>query len=325
MIARLRALNGRFDRFQRRHTALAVPLAVRQKYAEDQAGYLAASIACYAFLSVFPLLLLLATGLGYALRSDHGLQTRVLHSVVVEFPVIGPQLQRNIHSLRGSGLALVIGIAGTLWAGTRVSVAAENAMNHLWDVPFKDRPNPFRALARASVMIVLFWLASIGATLLADLAGLSGSLPVRAAGLALSLAVNFVLFWSAFRVLTVRDIAWRELWIGAVVAAVLWAVLQSLGGYYIAHELRGASATYGFFGIVLGLMTWLYLGAHVTLLAAETNVVLKRRLWPRSFSPIVEEPLTSADQRALASQASVEERRRDEQVHASFGEPAEPD
>jgi membrane protein len=74
-----------------------------------------------------------ATGLGYALGANPDLQQRVGHSVVVEFPVIGPQLQHNIHSLRGNGLVLVIGIAGTIWAGTRVSLAAGNAMNHLWD------------------------------------------------------------------------------------------------------------------------------------------------------------------------------------------------
>jgi membrane protein len=320
----LRSLNRRIDRFQRRYRPIAFALAVRQKYAEDQAGYLAASIACYAFLSVFPLLLLLATGLGYALSGNPELQRRVIHSVVVEFPVIGPQLQQNIHSLRGNLLALMIGIAGTIWAGTRVSLAAGNAMNHLWDVPFKDRPNPFLALARALIMILLFWAASIAVTVLADVSGVSGSLPIALGSVVLSLIINFALFWSAFRVLTVREVPWRDLWLGAAIAALLWLLLQALGGYYIAHELRGASETYGFFGIVLGLMTWLYLGAHLTLISAEINVVATRHLWPRSFSPIVEEPLTPADKRALKSQAKVEQRRRDEHVSATFRDPSNP-
>ncbi len=320
----LRSLNSWIDRFQRRNRPIAFALAVRQKYAEDQAGYLAASIACYAFLSVFPLLLLLATALGYALAGNPQLQQRVLHSVVVEFPVIGPQLQHNIHSLRGNLLALVVGIAGTIWAGSRVSLAAGNAMNHLWDVPFKNRPNPILALGRALIMILLFWVASIAATLLADASGVSGSPLVKLGSLALSLVVNFALFWSAFRVLTVREVPWRDLWLGALIAAILWVLLQALGGYYIGHELRGASETYGFFGIVLGLMTWLYLGAHVTLISAEINVVATRHLWPRSFSPIIEEPLTSADRRALQSEASVEERRQDEDVSTTFRDPSNP-
>ena len=59
-----------FDLFQRRHAALAFLLAVRQKYSEDQGGYLAATLAYYAFFSLLPLLLLLITGLGYALSGD---------------------------------------------------------------------------------------------------------------------------------------------------------------------------------------------------------------------------------------------------------------
>jgi uncharacterized BrkB/YihY/UPF0761 family membrane protein len=115
-------------------------LAVRQKYADDQGGFLAATLTCYAFFAVFPLRLLLVTGLGFALSGDASLQRRVLHSVLAQFPIIGPQLQRNVHSLRGSGVALAIGLGGSLWAGMGVVLAAQNAMNHLWDVRFAIGP-----------------------------------------------------------------------------------------------------------------------------------------------------------------------------------------
>jgi uncharacterized BrkB/YihY/UPF0761 family membrane protein len=103
--ARVAAFRGAyrgFDRFQRRHGWLGFVLAVRQKYADDQGGYLAATLTCYAFFAVFPLLLLLVTGLGFTLSGDVGLQRRVLHSVLTQFPIIGPQLQRNVHSLRAA-------------------------------------------------------------------------------------------------------------------------------------------------------------------------------------------------------------------------------
>jgi membrane protein len=312
-----------FDRFQRRHAWLGFLLAVRQKYADDQGGYLAATLTCYAFFAVFPLLLLLVTGLGFALSGDVSLQRRVLHSVLAQFPIIGPQLQRNIHSLRGSGVALAIGIAGSLWAGMGVALAAQNAMNHLWDVPFRDRPNPLTARVRALLLLLVFGMAGLLATGLASLAGGSSSLGVRTGGIVLSLPVNFLIFWAGFRALTVRDVGWRDLRLGAAIAAIMWVLLQALGGYYVTHELRYQSNVYGFFGIVLGLLSWLYVGANVTLLAAEANVVAYGRLWPRSFSVLTEQAATRADKRTLREQSAVEERRQDQDITVTFTEPGD--
>ena len=62
-----------------------------------------------------------------------------------------------------------------------------------------------------------------------------------------------------------------------------WTVLQAIGGYYVGHQLKGASQTYGMFAVVIGLLSWLYLQAQITVLAAEINVVRKHRLWPRKL------------------------------------------
>jgi hypothetical protein len=70
------------------------------------------------------------------------------------------------------------------------------------------------------------------------------------------------------------------------------AGLQAVGGYLVGHYLRHTSQVYGVFAIVLGLLFWLYLGAQLTLYAAEVNVVAARRLWPRS----VLQPPLAADQ-----------------------------
>jgi hypothetical protein len=72
---------------------------------------------------------------------------------------------------------------------------------------------------------------------------------------------------------------------------------------------------YGFFAIALGLMSWLFLSAQVTLYAAEVNVVRARRLWPRS---ILQPPLTQADQRALTDLARQEERRPEQAINVEF-------
>ena len=125
-------LIARIDGFQQRHPVLGFPFAVRQKYAEDQGGFLSASVTYYAFFSIFPLLLVFVTLLGYALQGDPDLQRRVLDSALADFPVIGPQLQSNAHSLHGNAFALAIGIGVALWAGTGVAPRArERARPHL--------------------------------------------------------------------------------------------------------------------------------------------------------------------------------------------------
>ena len=115
--------------------------------------------------------------------------------------------------------------------------------------------------------------------------------------------------------MTPRQVATRDLVPGAVVAGVIWSVLQAFGGYLVGHQLRHADQVYGFFGTVLGLMSWLYLGAQVTLYSAEFNVVRSRQLWPRS---IVQPPLTPADEAALTAIAMQEERRPEQDVRVTF-------
>jgi uncharacterized BrkB/YihY/UPF0761 family membrane protein len=82
--------------------------------------------------------------------------------------------------------------------------------------------------------------------------------------------------------------------------------------------VKDAGNVYGTFALVIGLLSWIYLGAHITLLAAEGNVVATRRLWPRSFSFMIEQPVTPVDKRALTQRGRVEERRSDEAVSIDF-------
>jgi hypothetical protein len=80
--------------------------------------------------------------------------------------------------------------------------------------------------------------------------------------LALSTALNIGLFWLGFRLLTAREVSWRQLRGGAIAAGVLYELLQTVGGYYVGHTLKHASNVYGTFGLVIGLLSWIYLSAH---------------------------------------------------------------
>jgi membrane protein len=311
----LRAL----DRLQQRNSRLSFSAAVIKKFGDDQAGQLAALIAYYGFVSLFPLLLVFVTVLGFVLQGNPSAQSSVLHSTLSQFPIIGNQLQSNVHSLKGSGAGLAIGLLGSLLAGLGITGATQNAFNQVWHIPHKHRPNFLTSRLRGLGLLVVLGILAIASTVAAGFvtAGGNGAL-ATVGGVLIAFIVNLLLFFTAFRLLTAEDIDTRDLLPGAIVAAVLWTLLQHLGGYYVDHVVRHAKETSGFFALVLGLLAWLYLGGQVTLIAAEINVVRARRLWPRSFfSP----PLLDADRRALTSSAETEERVQEENVEVSFDEP----
>ena len=249
--------------------------------------------------------------------ADHPqLQERILDSALAQFPVIGDQIRENVNSLDRSGVALAIGIIGALWGGMGVMKAAGNAMDDIWEVPKRERPTFVRAVVRAALLLAVLGAGIVGTTALSGLgtAGTASFLPLKIAGLVLAAVMNVGVFLLGFRVLTVRDVAFRDLVPGAIVAGLGWLALQSIGGYYVTHQLQGASQTHGMFAVVIGLLTWLYLQAQLTLFAAEINVVRTAGMWPRSLGP----ELTPADKMAYASYAEVEERRTDADVRGGF-------
>ena len=305
----------RIDGAQQAHRPFALVFGVIKKFGDDRAGSLAALIAFYAFLAVFPLLLLLTTGLGFAMERNPDLRDAVLRSALSDFPIVGQQLGAAIHPLRGNGLALAIGIAGLVWGSLGVTQVGQLAMAEVWNVPGVHRPPFVSRMLRGFGLLGVLFVGLVATTAIASVAAFDGSLLGRAVGMLLSLALNVGLFVMAFRVLTVKDVPTAALLPGAVLGGISWSLLQVLGAYLVAHQLRYASQIYGYFASVLGLVSWLFLGAQLTLYAAEINVVWARRLWPRS---IVQPPLTDADRRAFDDIALQGERRPEQSVESTW-------
>jgi YihY family inner membrane protein len=296
----------KLDHFQQRRRRLAFVVAVVKKFADDEAGQLAALIAYYSFLSIFPLLLVFVTVLGFVLQGNPSAQHSVLHSTVSQFPIIGTQLQNNVRSLKGSPISLAIGVVGSLLAGLGITGASQNAFNRVWAVPRKHRPNfLFLRLRGVGLLLVLGLLSVLSTVAVGFVSARSAGAVALVGGTLVALTINLLLFFCAFRLLTAVKIPTGELWPGVVFGAVAWQALQHVGGLYIDHVVRHAKETSGLFALVLGLVAWVYLGAQVTLLAAEVNVVRARRLWPRS---LLSQPSTDADRRALTVSAQTEER-----------------
>jgi YihY family inner membrane protein len=277
------------DQFQQRWPPLAFPVAVWSKFNKDQAGNLAALISYYAFAALFPLLLVLVTVLNIVLKNNPSLRTTLLNSALSQYPVIGPQIKASLGSIPGTGLPLVIGIVLLLLGARGVAGAMQNAMCEIWGIPKEERPGFPMSQVWAVVLMLTVGVGFVVTTFLSGVAGGAGHVITGAGAhigaVAVSLILNVGVFWLSFRIASAHKVPWRELRTGAAIAAIFWQVLQVVGGYVISHQLHRASELYGTFGIVLGLLAWLFLQAEVTLYAAEADVVLARRLWPQSIVP----------------------------------------
>jgi len=319
------AVAERLDEFQRKHRWAGFPLAVLYKYIEDFGTYLAALLTYYLFVSLFPLLLLISTVLGFVLAGDAKLQHQVLASALHQFPVIGGDLAQP-KRIGGGLIGLAVGILGSLYGGLRGAQAFQYATNTVWGVPRNSRPNALKARGRSLLLLASAGLAVIATTAL-SIAGDTGAgalgTALRLTVLAASVVINMAVFVFGFRFAAARHLSVRDVAPGAIAAAVIWQLLQSFGVLYVGHVVKHASDTNAVFAVVLGLLAFLYLSATAVLLCVEINVVRVSRMHPRSLlTPFTDNAiLTTGDRRAYSEQAKAQRRKGFEHVDVSFDPP----
>jgi YihY family inner membrane protein len=315
----IRALVRRIDSWQQRHVATAFTFGVIKKFGDDRCGSLAALLAYYGLLSVFPLLLLLFTLLGIFFGHDLALQQRIIHSALAQFPVVGQQLAKpgGISSLRANSVVrLTLGILWLLWGSLGVTQAGQRAMADVWNVPQVERPNFLARLGRSLGFLGVLFLDVVISTFLAGVVTIGGvHVVAQILAILAGLFVNIPLFMLGFRLLTPRSISTRSLVSGAVAGAVGWSLLQYGGTWLVGHQLRHASQLYGYFASIIGLVSFLFIAAQITLYAAEFNVVRVRHLYPRS---IVQPPLTPADEAVLTAIVLESQRRPEQLINVQF-------
>lgn len=313
---------ARLDEFQRNHPGAGFPIAVVYKFLDDRGGYLAALIAYYAFLSLFPLLLLFTTLLGIVLSGNPDLQERILDSAMSQIPVIGDQLGEP-DRLSGGVIAIVIGVLGSLYGGLGVSLAAQHALNTAWSVPRNNQPDPIRARLRGLLLLTTVGTSIVGLTVLNVVAS-SGLFGVAGGILALAgaIMVNVVVFTAAFRIGTARQLTVRDVLPGALVAAVIWQALQSFGGIYIRYVVGNVSTSNGVFAIVLGLLGFLYVASVLIVICIEINAVRVDHLHPRAlltpFTDNVE--LTEGDKNSYTGQAEAQRNKGFQDITVTYDE-----
>ncbi|MET4048460.1 MULTISPECIES: YihY/virulence factor BrkB family protein [unclassified Rhodococcus (in: high G+C Gram-positive bacteria)] len=314
------SIAARVDRVQRRHPVLGFPLAVIYKFVDDQGGYLAALIAYYAFLSLFPLLLLGSTILGIVLAGDPRLQQQILDSALSQIPIIGDEVGEP-DKIGGGNLGLIIGVLGSLYGGLGVAVAVQNAMNVAWAVPKNLRPNPIRSRVRGLALLSTVGVAvlAITAVNVASSAGVFGRINGSVVLIA-SILLNIIVFTVAFRLATARDLSISNVLPGAIVAGVLWQILQTFGGVYIRYVVGRASITNGVFAVVIGLLAFMYIASVLIVFAVEIDVVRVEKLYPRSLlTPFTDDViLTEGDRLTYTGQAEAQRSKGFEEIEVTF-------
>ena len=304
------------DSFQQRHRWTAFGFGVVKKFGDDNGGALVSNLVYSAFISVFPLLLILVTVLVKVAAGDRKLRASVISGATRQFPYIGSQLARNIHGLTTESTpGLIVGLALLVWGVTRLAQAGLYTMEQVWNLPGPARPGYVPRLIRSVIFLAVLAVGLIVSTGLGGLVTYGKhSLVVAVAAQLLAVLANVGLFLASFRVLTPTGVSNRQLLPGAIAGGLFWTLVQALGAYLVHHFLRSDSV-YGVFATVLGLLAWIYFGVQSFVYAAEVNVVITRRLWPRA---IVQPPLTEADRTSMALQALQNQRRPEQIVEVRF-------
>ncbi len=303
----------RLDSLQRRRSWIAVPLAVVYKFFDDQGVYLAAIVTHYAFVAIFPLLLISSSVLGFLLSGNPELAQSLLSSAVAQFPIVGTQLS-SPNGLQGSFSAVVVGLLASTYGVLGLGQAVQNALWVGWATPRNSRPNPFLSRVRSAALIAGFGAFTILVTI-SSLTAQSVSAAYESASLWIGLASTL---WSIllitlavaglFRISAPRLVSWRYGLSGGAVVGVGFWLLQQLGGYYVQRILRQVTDVNAVFALTLGLTGLLFLAANIFVLGTETTVVLARQLHPRALlTPFTDDvDLTDADRRSYAYYARMQ-------------------
>ena len=186
------------------------------------------------------------------------------------------------------------------------------------EVPYHARLGTLKQALRSIGVLATIGLGLVISTLISGLVSTSASgiglgAAGRVGGYIIAAALDVGLVVIAFRILTTRKVTTREVLPGGLLAGIAFFVLQQASAIIISSHLRNAQSTYGHFATVITILWWFYLQAQITLLAAQLNVVLRERLYPRS---LVNAPQTDADHRVLQAYAAERAYQPEEEITA---------
>ncbi len=279
------------------------------KFSGDLASYWAMLIAWQSLFTLFPLLAGLLAGFGLVLR-DPLQRAALADSVAAQFPTQVTDLLSFMEETRElGGLLAVVSIVGLVWSGFWLFDTMAFVFNHFYGAPDRGYLGQVvMALTMMGVYIVLIAVSVVTTGVSTYLASLTDRvLPIDVPGVALvigwlvSLASAILMFLALYRVVPNTPLTLGDVWRGAVVAGVLFLVLNQVFPFYF-RIMGGSYASYKTLGLFLVLMSWFYFLAMILVIGAELNAFLAGRARP---API-EEQVRRTGEAAGADEGTLE-------------------
>ena len=262
-------------KFRERSRAVDVFAEMMDGWRRHLSGRNASLLAFFSFLSIFPLMLAAVTILGYVLEGNEELRQRIVDSAASEIPVIGEDF-KQVGAIQGSVLGLVVGLGGALWSSTKAFVGLQSALDDTWEVDIDERAGTPAQRAKALLGLAIIGTSQIGSLVVASIISKAG-LPVigSIALIAATVAINIVVIASMYRFLTSYTPSWGDVWLGAIIAGVVFTILQQFGPRLVQRFAEGPDA-FAVINTVIGLITWLSLIGITVIMCAELNAARKR-------------------------------------------------
>jgi membrane protein len=257
-------------------------------FLEDDAGLLGAAMVYYALLSLGPLLLILISALGLGASSPAGTDARARFIHLTQ-GYLGPEFANTLTPIlrsvsRRSVTITGIGLVVLIYAAMGSFRHLRKSFRRIWTVE-KPVVLPIRKAVlhevidslAAFVLVVaaglLMLLSTIGTSLVAAVRAQVLQVPLVGSQLSplvspfASFLVGFLIFSALYRFLPPVKVRWRDVWLGALLAAALWESLKRLLAFYLTQFAVGS--TYGLVGTVVVMMIWVYATCLVVFLGAE--------------------------------------------------------
>ena len=272
---------------------------------EDYAPSMGAALAYYTVFSLAPLLIIViaVAGLAFGESAARGEVVSQLGGFIGTEGAKAVQDLLASASRPSSGItAAIIGVVTLMLGATSVFAELQGALDRIWRAPAIQQASGVISLLRSRLLsfgmvIAMGFLLLVsliigaalsavgrwGGTMIAD-----GVDVLQLLNLAVGFAITTLLFATAYRILPRVRIAWSDVWIGALVTAILFTLGKYLIGVYIGRA--GVSSSFGAAGSIVVILLWVYYSAQIFLLGAEFTWVFAHRHGSRAGVPPGEPP-----------------------------------
>ncbi|MFQ6003394.1 MAG: YihY/virulence factor BrkB family protein, partial [Candidatus Zixiibacteriota bacterium] len=248
---------------------------------KDNCSLMAAAISFYAILSFIPLFLVFISAAGFVLHSSEQALGAVTMLLIKTFPTSTTAVFKILSDLiQRKTVFGLIGLAGLIWAASRIFSAVENAMNIVWKVK-KGRAywhSKFLSLLLVPIVVLImfsslaftaFYTVARNLTIpLIDLKISEATLMSRLFAVLFPIVLGFILFFLIYKIIPYRKVHTKAALIGAIFSGVMWEAAKLLFDLYIknyAHYQR----IYGSLGTLVVMLIWIYYSAFIILIGAE--------------------------------------------------------